>query len=47
MIKNADFIGPLDINPFKFRHYGISDFSIFVNRKLVPSEGLSLDTDDT
>ena len=31
MVKNADFIGTIDTKPYKFRHYDISDFSIFVN----------------
>ena len=30
MVKNADFIGTMDTNPYKYRHY-ISDFSLFVN----------------
>ena len=41
MIKNADFLGSLDTYPYKFRHYDISDFSLFVNANLA-SEGLSL-----
>ena len=28
MVKNADFIGTIDTNPYKFRHYDISDFSL-------------------
>jgi hypothetical protein len=42
MVKNTDFIGSLDINPYKFRHYDISDFSLIVNGKQVTNEGLSL-----
>ena len=45
MVKNADFIGTIDTNPYKFRHYDISDFSLFVNRKQYPNEGLSLGMD--
>jgi len=26
MIKNSDFNGSVDTNPYKFRHYNISDF---------------------
>jgi len=31
MGKNADFIGTMDMNPYKFQHYDISDFSLFEN----------------
>ena len=41
MVKNANFIGTIDTNPYKFRHYDISDFSLFVNGKQYPNEGLS------
>jgi len=44
MIKNADFNGSVDKNPYKFRHY-ISEFSPYMNGKRVPSEGLTLDMD--
>jgi len=30
------------MNPYKFRHYDISNFSFLVNGKLHPDEGLSL-----
>jgi len=45
MVKNADFIGSMDTNPYKFRHYDISDFSLFVNGKQFPNEGLFLGKD--
>jgi len=45
MVKNADYIGSQDINPYKFQHYDISDFSAFVNGKQFPSEVLSLGMD--
>jgi hypothetical protein len=45
MIKNTDFNGSVDTNPYKFRHYYISDFFLYVNGRLVPSEGLSQDMD--
>ena len=35
----------MDTNPYKFRHYDISEFSLYVNGRRVPSEGLSLDMD--
>ena len=44
MIKNAYFNGSVDTNPYKFRHYD-SEFSLYVNGKRVPSEGLTLDMD--
>jgi len=45
LVKNADFIGTIDSNPSKFRHYDISDFSLFVNGKQYPNEILSLGMD--
>ena len=42
---NTDFNGSLDTNPYKFRHYDISEFSMYVNGRRVPSEALSLDMD--
>jgi len=33
MVKNADFIGTIDTNPYNFQHYDISDFSLLVNGK--------------
>ena len=45
MIKNTDFIGSLDSNPYKFQHYDISDLSLFVNGKQFANEGLTLGMD--
>jgi len=45
IIKNTDFNGSVDTNPYKFRHYDISEFSLYVNGTRVPSDGLSLDMD--
>jgi len=45
MIKFAYFNGSVDTNPYKFSNYYISEFSHYVNGKLVPSEGLTLDMD--
>jgi len=42
-IKNADFNGSVDTSPYKFRHYDISEFLLYLNVKRVPSEGLTLD----
>jgi len=44
MAKNADFICTMYTNPYKFQHY-IIDFSLFVNGKQYPIEGLSLGVD--
>jgi hypothetical protein len=46
MNKNSDFNGSVETNTYKFRHYDISDFSLYVYGTLVPSEGLSLDMDN-
>jgi len=45
MIKNSDFNGSVYTKAYKFRHYDISEFSLYVNGRRVPSEGLSLDMD--
>ena len=42
MVKNADFVGTFDTNPYKFHHYDIKEF---VNGKQYPNEGLSLGMD--
>ena len=39
MVKKTDFIGSLDRNPYKFQHYAISDFSLFVKGKHFRNEG--------
>ena len=44
MIKNKDFLGSIDTNPYFFRHYYISSFALYVNGKQIPGVGLSLDT---
>jgi hypothetical protein len=44
LIKNKDFLGSMDTNPFQFHHYDISYFSLYVNSKQIPSGGLYLDT---
>jgi len=41
MVKNTDFHGSLDSNPYKFHYYDISDFSLFVNGKQFPNESLT------
>ena len=42
MIKNADFNGSVDTNPYNFRHY-INEFLLYVKGNLVPIEGLILE----
>jgi hypothetical protein len=39
MLKNADFPGSIDSNPYNFRHYNISFFSLFVTGKRTPMKG--------
>jgi len=41
MVKNADIIGTMDTNSYKFQHY-IRKFSLFVNGKQYCNWGLSL-----
>jgi hypothetical protein len=43
MLKNTDFLGSFDSNPYNFRHYNLNYFSLFVNGKQYPNEGLSMD----
>ena len=45
MVKNTDFIGSLESNPYKFQHFDISDITLFVNGKQFPIEGLTLGMD--
>jgi len=43
MLKNTDFIGSTDSNPFNFRHFDLTNFVMYVNGKQVPNNGLTLD----
>jgi hypothetical protein len=43
MVKNTDFLGSIETNPFYFRHYDLTSFTLFVNGRQIPSESLSLD----
>jgi hypothetical protein len=43
-MKNNDFFGSVDANQFRFPHYDISHFALYVNGKQIPNEGLHLDT---
>jgi hypothetical protein len=45
MLKNTDFLGSIDTNPYLFRHYDLTNFTMYVNGKQTPNEGLSLGMD--
>ena len=42
MIKNKDFLGSLYSNPYYFRHFDLSHFTLFYSGKPNPCEGLSM-----
>jgi hypothetical protein len=42
MVKNTDFIGSRDSNPYNFRHYDLTNFTMYANGRQIPSESLSL-----
>jgi len=42
MVKNTDFLGSVNTNPYFFLHYDLSYFSLNVNGKQIPTEGLAL-----
>jgi hypothetical protein len=44
MLKNTDYLSSMDSNPYNFRHYDMNYFSLIVNGKQYPIEGLSMDT---
>jgi hypothetical protein len=41
MVKNTDFLGTMDTNPYNYMHYGLNYFGMYVNGKQIPPEGLS------
>jgi hypothetical protein len=43
MLANSDFLGNLKTNPFKFQHFGLRSFVMYVNGRQIPSENLVLD----
>jgi hypothetical protein len=43
MVKNKDFLGTVDTNPYFFRHFDLNNFALYVNGKLITSDGLSFD----
>jgi hypothetical protein len=44
LVKNKEFLGSFDTNPFNFRHYDIRDFALYIYGTQNPSEGMHLDT---
>jgi hypothetical protein len=47
MLRNVDFTGSADTEPYLFRHFGLNYFVMYVNGRQVASEGLSLNTADS
>jgi hypothetical protein len=43
MVKNTDFLGSRNSNPYNFRHYDQTNFAMYLNGRQIPSESLSLD----
>ena len=43
MVKNTDFFGSRDSNLYNFRHYDLTNFTMYVNGRQIPNESLSLD----
>ena len=46
VLRNVDFTGSADTNPYIFRHFDLNYFVMYVNGRQVSSEGLSLNTVD-
>jgi hypothetical protein len=44
LVKNMDYLGTIDSDPFNFRHYGILEFTLCVNGRQIPNEALHIDT---
>jgi hypothetical protein len=43
MLKNSDFTGSTNTNPYAFHHFTLNNF-MYVNGRQIPAEGLSLNT---
>jgi len=43
MIANNDFLGTINTNPYKFQHFGLRTFVIYVNGRQIPTESLAID----
>ena len=46
MIKNVDFTGSVDSNPYNFQYFHINHFAMYVNAQQIPSCGLPEGTDN-
>jgi hypothetical protein len=44
IVKDEDFIGKVNTDPYKFQHFGLNYFVMYVNGIQVPSGGLSMNT---
>ena len=44
MVDNGEFLGCLTTNPFKFQHFDMTYFTLYVNGRQIPSGRLQLDT---
>jgi len=44
MIANNDCLGTINTNPYKFQHFGLRTFVMYVNGRQIPSGSLSIDT---
>jgi len=42
MVKNTDFLGSRNSNPFNLRQYDLTSFTMYMNGRQIPSESLSL-----
>jgi hypothetical protein len=42
MIKNTDFLGSRESNPYNLRHYDLTNFNMYVNGRQIPSKSLSM-----
>jgi len=41
-VKNTDCLGSRDSNPYNLRHYDLTNFTMYVNGRQIPSESLSM-----
>ena len=44
MIKNTDFTGSVNTNPYNFQHFKINNFVMYVNGQQIPTGGLAIGT---
>jgi hypothetical protein len=44
MIANIDFLGTINTNPYKFQHFGLRTFVMYVNGRQIPSEPVAINT---